>query len=220
MMAIGERIHFFRILRGMTQKYLGTIVGFPERSADVRLAQYETGTRKPKAELTAALAQALDVSPHALDVPDIDSYIGLMHTLFTLEDLYGLTVSEADGEICLKVNKEKGKNAHELLKMLYAWKEQADKLSSEEISREEYDNWRYHYPKFDTTQRWAKVPSQEAMSFIPTAKGLVYNMDLFVAQPPVNHSLTAKPLDYKNNGSYATVINLLSKDFLKCRNPA
>ena len=58
-MAIGERIHFFRLLRGMTQKYLGTIVGFPERSADVRLAQYETGTRKPKAELTAALAQAL-----------------------------------------------------------------------------------------------------------------------------------------------------------------
>ena len=126
-MAIGERIHFFRILRGMTQKYLGTIVGFPERSADVRLAQYETGTRKPKAELTAALAQALDVSPHALDVPDIDSYIGLMHTLFTLEDLYGLTVSEADGEVCLKVNKNKGKDAHELLKMLYAWKEQADK---------------------------------------------------------------------------------------------
>ena len=27
-MAIGERIHFFRILRGMTQKYLGTIVDF------------------------------------------------------------------------------------------------------------------------------------------------------------------------------------------------
>ena len=52
-----------------------------------------------------------------------------------------------------------------------------------------------------------------AMSFIPTAKGFVYNMDLFVAQPPVNHSLTLKPLDYKNNGSYATVINLLSKDF-------
>ena len=45
--------------------------------------------------------------------------------------------------------------------MLYAWKEQADKLSSEEINREEYDNWRYHYPEFDTTQRWAKVPSQE-----------------------------------------------------------
>ena len=160
-MAIGERIHFFRLLRGMTQKYLGTIVGFPERSADVRLAQYETGTRKPKAELTAALAQALDVSPHALDVPDIDSYIGLMHTLFTLEDLYGLTVSEADDAICLKVDTSKGNEAHELLKLLYIWKEQADKLSSGKISKDEYDNWRYHYPQFDTTQRWAKVPSQE-----------------------------------------------------------
>ena len=88
-MAIGERIHFFRLMRGMTQKYLGTAVGFPERSADVRLAQYETGTRKPKAELTSALAQALNVAPQALDVPDIDNYIGLMHTLFTLEDIYG-----------------------------------------------------------------------------------------------------------------------------------
>lgn len=160
-MAIGERIHFFRIMRGMTQKYLGTLVGFPDKSADVRLAQYETGSRKPKADLTAALAQVLDVSPQALDVPDIDSYIGLMHTLFTLEDIYGLTVSETDGEVCLKVNKDKGKDAAELLKMLYAWKEQADKLSADEIDREQYDQWRYHYPKYDTTQFWTKVPSQE-----------------------------------------------------------
>lgn len=160
-MAIGERIHFFRLLRGMTQKYLGTSVGFPERSADVRLAQYETGSRKPKTELTTALAQVLDVAPQALDVPDIDSYIGLMHTLFALEDIYGLTVSETGGEACLKINKDKGKDATELLKMLHAWKEQADKLSNEEINREQYDQWRYHYPKFDTTQIWAKVPSQE-----------------------------------------------------------
>ena len=68
-MAIGERIHFFRTLRGMTQKYLGMALGFPEKSADVRLAQYENGSRTPKADLTAALAQILDVSPHALDVP-------------------------------------------------------------------------------------------------------------------------------------------------------
>jgi len=105
-MAIGERIHFFRIMRGMTQKYLGMLVGFPERSADVRLAQYETGSRKPKAELTAALAQALDVAPQALDIPDIDSQIGLMHTLFALKDIYGLTISETDGEVCLKISKD------------------------------------------------------------------------------------------------------------------
>lgn len=157
-MAIGERIHFFRLLRGMTQKYLGTAVGFPEKSADVRLAQYETGTRSPKADLTAALAQVLDISPQALAIPDIDSQIGLMHTLFTLEDVYGITISEADGEVCLKLDKDK--NA-DLLQMLTAWKEQATKLAAGEISKEQYDQWRYNYPKYDTTQIWAKVSSQE-----------------------------------------------------------
>lgn len=102
-----------------------------------------------------------DISPQALDVPDIDSRIGLMHPLFTLEDVYGLTVSEADGEVCLKVNKNKGEKAYKLLEMLYAWKEQADKLSAGEISKDEYDKWRYNYPQYDDTQIWAKVPSQE-----------------------------------------------------------
>ena len=113
-MAIGERIHFFRNKCGMTQKQLGKLLGFPEKSADVRLAQYETGSRSPKADLTAALADALDVAPQALAVPDIDSYIGLMHTLFTMEDRYGLHVDEVDGEICLKVDVRKSRDAAEL----------------------------------------------------------------------------------------------------------
>ena len=159
-MAIGERIHFLRTLRGMTQKYLGVMVGFPEKSADVRLAQYETGARTPKADLTASLANALDVSPQALAVPDIDSYIGLMHTLFTLEDRYGLQIDEADGEVCLKVDVRKNKDAAELHKMLCSWRQAAAMLKAGEITQEEYDRWRYRYPEFDTTMRWAKVPSQ------------------------------------------------------------
>ena len=159
-MAIGERIHFFRNMRGMTQKYLGQLLGFPEKSADVRLAQYETGARTPKADLTASLANALDVSPQALAVPDIDSYIGLMHTLFTLEDRYGLKIDEADGEVCLKVDVRKNKDAAELHKMLCSWRQAASMLKAGEITQEEYDRWRYRYPEFDTTQRWAKVPSQ------------------------------------------------------------
>lgn len=91
-MAIEERIRFFRNLRGMTQKYLGHVVGFPEKTADIRMAHYESGPRTPKADLTNTLA----VSPQALTVPDNDSYIGLMHTLFTLEDLYGLKITELD----------------------------------------------------------------------------------------------------------------------------
>ena len=80
-----------------------------------------------------------------------------------------LLVSEADREVCLKGNKDKGKAAYELLKMLSAWKEQVDKLSTNEISREEYDRWRYYYPKFDTSQIWAKVPSKELSDILVTA---------------------------------------------------
>ena len=160
-MAIGERIHFFRTMRGMTQKYLGMALGFPEKSADVRLAQYENGSRTPKADITAALAQVLDVAPEALNVPDIDSYIGLAHTFFALEDIYGITVSEADGELCLKVNADKGKDAAKVIRMLAAWNEQKAKLDTGEIDKDTYDQWRYHYPKFDTTGGWVKVPSGE-----------------------------------------------------------
>ena len=160
-MAIGERIHFFRLLRGMTQKYLGMSLGFPEKSADVRLAQYETGSRTPKADLTAALAQVLDVSPHALSVPDIDSYVGLMHTLFTLEDNYGLKVTEQDGELSLQVDFRKNKDAARLHEMLWTWREQAAKLEVGEISQEDYDRWRYHYPEFDKAQNYVKVPPQD-----------------------------------------------------------
>lgn len=135
-------------------------MGFPEKTADVRMAQYESGTRTPKSDLTKSLAAALEVSPHALDVPDIDSNIGLMHTLFTLEDLRGLSVTEVDGEVCLKLDKSKGKAYHEMSQMLFAWLEQAKKLEAGEITKEEYDQWRYRYPEFDTKQHWVKVPSQ------------------------------------------------------------
>ena len=135
-------------------------LGFPEKSADVRLAQYETGSRTPKADLTVALAEVLDVSPHALSVPDIDSYVGLMHTLFTLEDNYGLKISEMDGEVCLKVDVRKSKDAARLHEMLCTWREQSAKLEACEISQEEYDRWRYHYPEYDSSQIRAKMPPE------------------------------------------------------------
>ena len=159
-MAIGERIHFFRTMRGMTQKYLGMLLGFPEKSADVRLAQYETGARTPKADLTASLANALGVSPLALSVPDIDSYLGLMHTLFTLEDRYGLTIDELDGEVCLRVNVRHSKDAARLHEMLCAWRQAADMLKAGEIIQEDYDRWRYRYPEFSNTPGRVKPISQ------------------------------------------------------------
>ena len=116
-MAIGERICFFRNLLGMTQKYLGQVVGFPEKTADIRMAQYESGSRSPKAELTETLAGALGVSPLALSVPDIDSYLGLMHnTLFSLENRYGLTVENGESGVSLRVDPPEGQGCRRAIR--------------------------------------------------------------------------------------------------------
>ena len=160
-MAIGERIRFFRNLCGMTQKYLGQVVGFPEKTADIRMAQYESGSRTPKTDLTNKLAEVFDISPQALSVPDIDSYIGLMHTLFTLEDRYGLTILKTENGVSMYADPRKGKDAAEFSKMLNAWAEQAEKYHNGDISREDYDKWRYNYPKYDENSGYVKVPSQE-----------------------------------------------------------
>lgn len=155
-MAIGERIRFFRNLRGMTQKYLGQAVGFPEKTADIRMAQYESGSRTPKAELTENLAGVLGVSPLALSVPDIDSYLGLMHTLFALEDIYGMKIDKLDDEVCIRLDKNRGTSYISLLERFTAWQKEAEKYRNGEISKEEYDHWRYTYPEIEV-QRTRKA---------------------------------------------------------------
>ena len=56
-----------------------------------------------------------------------------------------------------------------MFEMFYTWAEQKRQLEAGEITSEKYDRWRYNYPKYDTTQRWAKVPSQELSDTVADA---------------------------------------------------
>lgn len=51
-------------------------------------------------------------------------------------------------------------DAAELSEMLNAWAEQSEKYHNSDINRDEYDKWRYNYPKYDETSGFVKVPSQ------------------------------------------------------------
>ena len=97
-MAIGQRIKFIRNLRGLTQKELGLAIGFTDRTSDVRIAQYEAEKRVPKERISEDIARVLDVEPGSLDVPAIDTYNGLLHTLFAIEDMYGLKSVKSTGK--------------------------------------------------------------------------------------------------------------------------
>ena len=95
-MSSGKCIRRFRLKRGMTQKALGMAVGFPAKTADIRIAQYESGARTPKHDLLCALAQTLEVPVSALEVPYIKSRDELKQLLQALEDEYGLTVTNTE----------------------------------------------------------------------------------------------------------------------------
>ena len=62
-----------------------------------------------------------------------------MHTLFALEDLYGLHIGEIDRELCLRLDKSKGTTYLYMFDMFHAWQKQAEKLKSRKITKEEYD---------------------------------------------------------------------------------
>jgi len=158
-MAIGERINFFRKRNNLTMNALGQLLGFPAKGADVRIVQYENNSRKPKADLTKAMADVFGVAPEALTVPDIDTYVGLMHTFFTLEDVYGLTVDRIDDTVCLHLDKAVTKPGSTLWSNLEEWCEMKDKYAHGRITKEEYDEWRYRFPKGST--HYTSVPSQE-----------------------------------------------------------
>ena len=95
--------------------------------------------RVSKIDLVKQMSQIFGVNTHALTVLDIDTHIGLMHTLFALEDMYGLKVKNVDGQphLCLDSSiSAPGSSANEMFR---AWMEQADKLGNGEISKEKYD---------------------------------------------------------------------------------
>ena len=102
---LGKRIRLFRTRKGLKQKELGEMVGFMGKTSDVRIAQYETEARTPKDDLIKQLADIFGVTTRAITVPNIDSYLGLMHTFFALEDEYGFQIStDKDGRPCITLD--------------------------------------------------------------------------------------------------------------------
>lgn len=51
-MILGERIKGIRTFRGLTQRELGLKLGYEERNADVRVAQYKSSYLVPKKTLS------------------------------------------------------------------------------------------------------------------------------------------------------------------------
>ena len=146
-MAIGKRIKYFRKRNKLTAKALGMFLGFKESNAEVRMSHYETGLREPRRKVIRRMAEALGIVPEALTVPDIDTPIGIMHTLFALEDMYGLTIHTSYGRPCLCVLFPTETGEVNLQKYLEEWCSVKMDLLHGKITKTQYDDWRYNYPR-------------------------------------------------------------------------
>lgn len=82
--SFGQRLKFVRRFRRMTQKELGVLMGYSEKSADVRIAQYEKNARTPKAETVAKLAEVLNVSPAVFSQTICASRDDLLQSMYWL----------------------------------------------------------------------------------------------------------------------------------------
>lgn len=143
-MSIGSRIRFIRKKKGLTQKELGIKLGFKESTAEVRIAQYETGERIPREDLLKRIADTLEVNVGFLN-PDTRTVIGKMQLFFALEDDRGLGVKKIHGHPVLFFQEEVQSDEGLCITLLMQeWAKQAERLRKGEITQDEYDNWRYN----------------------------------------------------------------------------
>lgn len=138
-MRIGQKIKQVRLHRGMTQKELGIMVGLDKKTADIRIAQYESSVRTPKAAMKERLAAALGVNPNYFCDFDIHTAEDIILFLFEIDGVYKLDFTPYSDGI------EKGINIHVDCKMLddflADWRERKEALSNGDINTHDYTEW-------------------------------------------------------------------------------
>ena len=170
-MAVHDRIKRIRNMRSITQKELGVAVGFDESNADVRVAQYESGTRTPKEDLLRKIAEVLDVNYRALYEPTLYAAEDVMYTLFELDEHYPISLHEVtntsdpfspENHIAVSFN-------YFLLDDFFAeWIQRKKDLADGSISKAEYMEWKVNWPqttddcgKHEPSKKWRKDNPQE-----------------------------------------------------------
>lgn len=160
-MSIGERIKKARVFRGMTQKELGIAVGFNEKNADVRIAQYESNTRRPKDNLLYKMADVLDVGFFALYEPRQYNAESIMYSLFDqgndpmrvqLEEVLTTNgLEHPQKRIAIIYNYD------HMDEYLREWKLRREQVLNHTITVKEYTEWVVNWP--DTSDVFVEEPN-------------------------------------------------------------
>lgn len=164
-MELGQKIKKIRMSRGMTQRELGIRLGYGRESADVRIAQYESGARVPKRETLSLMADILEVNilnfirPHPGSAEDLMQLFFWLDEenrdavqLFAIETGRGKTDGDSHSVTEFYPDAEGGQPAvgirFEYGKMeeyLQEWLEKKQQFINQEISEKEYLEWKWNW---------------------------------------------------------------------------
>lgn len=156
-MTLGEKIRKYRILQNLSQKELGLQLGFSNTTADVRIRQYESGTKTPRDDIRQKMAEILDVDISALSDIAIQSDEDVMQVLFYLSEILYMDIEKTDDKFYLSfpVNHI---DREQLMSYLNVWYTQKKNLQNtvngtSDDSVREYELWESRFPK-DIKQYW------------------------------------------------------------------
>ena len=167
-MTVGDKIKKIRTFRGMTQKELGLAIGFDEKGADNRIAQYETNNRVPKKELRDKIAEVLRVDRQNFYTEAPRCAEAFMRTIFWLDEdspgairLFQLVRNSgktgASDDTAVRYNDNDDWPAHPPVGIYFnyglvdefmrEWLLRQQELHAEEITRDEYFEWKLNWPR-------------------------------------------------------------------------
>lgn len=146
---IGERIRYYRQKKGLTQKTLAELCGLSEAA----IRNYELGNRTPDSNTIEKIAENLEISYHTINDPTIEDVFGALHTLFRMEEIYGLHPEVSGSKIRLtfedtSLPQQSDSAGRMLSQAVQLWYKMYKKYKHGTISSAEYENWKSQYPEF------------------------------------------------------------------------
>jgi transcriptional regulator with XRE-family HTH domain len=141
-MTVGEKIKKYRTEKELSQKQLAIMSDMSEPA----VRNYELGNRQPSEKQLQKIANALGISLFALSNPNLDTYDGVMHALFYLEDNFGLIPYKEDylNKLRFDFADNSGRGIDGIVGI---WAERKQQLKAGEISQEYYNEWKSSYPR-------------------------------------------------------------------------
>lgn len=184
-MQIGERLKLIREFRNIKQKELGVALGYPPKSAAVRIAQYESCSVAPKKETAIAISKILKCNYinfyYGTDLGKAERF---MMDLFWMEESAGTSLyvfqlekyndKTDERTVYGMVNDYQYSGVFPPIALAFdyslvndfmrEWAIRFKELSDKEITREEYFEWKLNWPftcddggRFEPSIHWRKT---------------------------------------------------------------